>query len=175
MTLAPNKNGICIDVYLNIFNHISCQFQNTEDVFGNKDRMPFLSGVHEIVEKMKSSRIQQSNNHLGIHMVQFCYHNDWRKNHVSAREAWSISDWEGSSHVHFDVTCTSRVLLERIVCKHRCLEKCIASKVFKVALISINIVTLMNLEFKATSFWMTYTTSLKHMLHLLQQLPALPE
>lgn len=116
----------------------------------------------------------ESNNHLGIHMVRFCYHNDPRKNHVSTREAWSISDWEGSSHVHVDVTCTSRVLLERIVRKHRYLEKYIASKVFKVALISINIVTL-NLELKATSFWMTYTTSLKHMLHLHPQLPALPE
>ncbi len=39
----------------------------------------------------------------------------------------------------FDVTCTSRVLLERVVCKHRSLEKYTASKVLKVALISINI------------------------------------
>ena len=58
MTLAPSKNRICIDVYLNIFNHISCQFQNTEDLFANKDGMSFLPGVHEIVKKMKSYRIQ---------------------------------------------------------------------------------------------------------------------
>ena len=58
--MAPSKNRICIDVYLNIFNDISCQFRNTEDFFGNKDRMSFLTGVHEIVEKMKSYRIQQS-------------------------------------------------------------------------------------------------------------------
>ena len=57
---------------------------------------------------------------------------------MCAPEAWSISNCEGSCRVHFDVTCTSRVLLERVVCKHRSLEKYIASKVLKVALISIN-------------------------------------
>ena len=118
---------------------------STISAVNSKTLRTFLAikiGCHFWLVSMKLSRKWnhiESNNHLGIHMVRFCYHNDPRKNDASAREAWSTSHWEGSSHVHFDVTCTSRVLLERIVCKHRYLEKYIASNVFKVALISINI------------------------------------
>ena len=102
MTLAPSRNRISIDVISTYISTILAVNSKTLRIFvGNKDRMSFLRGVHEIFEKMKSYQIQQSNYHLGIRRVRFCYHQDPRKNHVSAPEAWSISNCEGSCHVHF--------------------------------------------------------------------------